>query len=286
MPDPIDDLFRSARQGGGLEGGDMPLSAAEVRRRGDRIRRRRNALVAGGAALAVAAVAVPALALFGGQPKSDSDRVAPKPEPKAVSAANLITDDDTVYVPGAADWFTTDTSPGDGQSVFHPCAREALAGLGATSVFRRDFELRNLEAGAPDVKGDYLGEAVAQFRSEEDARAAYDTVARWVLDCDGHIPEATTYTVVPKAHSVDVPDGDAVIYDAHWGPVPKEIDPYGDSAYIGETGIALVGDRISVLTSVVVGQDYDFVGKTPVEQMLPKAAARLATDGPAGAPAS
>jgi hypothetical protein len=31
-----------------------------------------------------------------------------------------------------------------------------------------------------------------------------------------------------------------------------------------------------VLTSVVVGQDYDFVGGTPVERMLPKAAQALA----------
>jgi hypothetical protein len=42
-----------------------------------------------------------------------------------------------------------------------------------------------------------------------------------------------------------------------------------------ETGVVRKGDRVVVLTSVVVGQDYDFLDGTPVERMLPKAAARL-----------
>lgn len=276
MSDPIEELFRSARPGLGAEGGDVPLSAAEVRRRGDRIRRRRNALVAGGAALAVAAVAVPVFALSGGHPKAGgNDHLAGDPTttatatPTGLSEDNLITDDDTVYTPGVADWFTTDTSPGDGQSAFHPCAREGLAGLGATSVFRRDFELRNLERGAPDVKGDHLGEAVAEFGSPTDARAAYKTIAGWVLDCKRSLPD---YHVVPEGRSVAVTGGDAIIYDSHW----SADDPALEEAVIAETGIAVVGNRLAVLSLTILGQDYDFPpGGTPVQQMLAAAAQRL-----------
>ncbi|NHA01670.1 hypothetical protein G5V59_23280 [Nocardioides sp. W3-2-3] len=45
-----------------------------------------------------------------------------------------------------------------------------------------------------------------------------------------------------------------------------------------ETGLVRVGNRLAVLTSVIVGQDYNFLdedGGTPVNRMLPKAAARM-----------
>lgn len=279
LPDPIERLHGLARFGEGLEGGDMPLSPAAVRRRGDQIRRRRNALVAGGAALAVAALTVPVLTLSSGDVNGDRDRIAPDPG-TSLGTQDLITDEDTVYAE-RADWFATDTFAGDGQTTFHPCAQSGLTAIGAEAVLQRTFELRNLAPGAPEVEGDHLNESIAEFESAAAAREAYDTVARWILDCEGRIADAETYSITPKARSVDVPTGgDAVVYDMHWGPVAPELqDPY--SSYINETGIVVVGDRVAVLTSIVVGQDYTFLpedGGTPVERMIPPAAERLRPD--------
>ncbi|HWJ08956.1 MAG TPA: hypothetical protein VNS46_06235 [Nocardioides sp.] len=280
MPDPIDDLSRFSQ---GFEGGDMPLSAAEVRRRGDRIRRRRNALVAGGAALAVGVVAVPVLALTGGggDVDSDRDRIADGSKVVTLSEQDLLTDDDTEYTPGAADWFTTATYEGDGQSAFHPCAREGLTGLGAQAVWQRDFEMRNLLPDAPVevVGGASFNEATAEFATEADARAAYDTVADWVVDCEGRIAGTDSYRVPQDPRPVDLQTaGEAVLIDAQWGPAPEEIDPFGDAAFINETGLVLIGKRLAVLTHTTVGQDYNFTdeeGGTPLERMIPRAAARL-----------
>lgn len=290
MSDPIDDQL--SRFSDGFRGGDMPLSAAAVRRRGDQIRRRRNALVAGGAALAVAAVAVPVIALAGGggDVESDRDRVATEPGGEAaapVGPADLLTDAETVYSPGDADWFTVRTNEAGDVVALHPCAQGSLADLGATSTVQREFELRNLAPGAPEVRGESLVETIGAFPSGAAAREAYDAVAEWLLACEGRIEGMTDYRILPRARTVELPEGDALIYDLHWGPAPAELDPFGEAAYINETGLVLVGDRIAVLTSVVVGQDYNFLpedGGTPVHRMIPSAGALLVPDD--GTPSS
>ncbi|GAA1539296.1 hypothetical protein GCM10009788_47520 [Nocardioides humi] len=253
----------------------MPLSAAAVRRRGDQIRRRRTALVAGGAALAVAAVTTPILALAG-HDSSDRDLVTKDPA-AALGEHDLLTDDDTVYSEGS-DWFAIDTVEGDGQAAFHPCARSSLTGLGATGVFQRRFEMRNTEDPSVEVTGDHFAEAIAQFPDAATAAAAYDTIAQWVRDCTEQLaatdtPDYRAYE--PRPVDAEVRDSQALVIDATYGPVPKSIDPSGEGAYIAETGLVRVGDRIAVLASTVVGQDYDFTDGTPVERMIPVAADRL-----------
>ena len=59
MSDPIDKL---SRLGDALEGAPMPLPASEIRARGDRIRHRKHAVIAGASAAVVAAVAIPVVA--------------------------------------------------------------------------------------------------------------------------------------------------------------------------------------------------------------------------------
>lgn len=280
--DPIDELSRFGAGFTGSTGGDMPLSAADVRRRGDQIRRRRNALVAGGTALAVAAIAAPILALGGGTPKSEDRSDIADDRGPALSAEDLLRDADTEYEVGKTNAYRTlDTSEGDGQAAFHVCQQSKLGALGATNSFTRLYEFKvDLQPGdtaPPEVANDDLVEAVAEFEDAATARAAYDTFVRWVASCDS-IPGADEVTVQPKARSVDVPTGgDAVIYDLQWGPAPKEVDPYGDSAYINETGVVLQGDRIAVLSLTVIGQDYNYLPEygSAVERMIPKAAARL-----------
>ncbi|WP_408896575.1 hypothetical protein ACJ5H2_16785 [Nocardioides sp. R1-1] len=279
--DPVEDL---ARFGADLAraGGDMPLSAADVRRRGDHLRRRRTALVAGGAVLAAVAVTAPILALTGDDPeRTDRDLVTRDPR-GALGPQDLLGDDDTVHSE-SSDWFTTDTSEGDGQAAFHLCARESLGSLGATAVFQRRFELRNTAEPSVEVSGDHLAESIAQFPDAATAAAAYDTIAGWVRDCTEQVAqtESPEYRAFePRTVDVEVGgDSAAQIIDAQYGPAPRELDPYGDAAYLAETGIVRVGDRLAVLDSAIVGQDYTFTDGTPVERMLPVAADLLRPGG-------
>jgi hypothetical protein len=282
--DPIDELARfGAGLGSATPGGDMPLSPADVRRRGDQIRRRRTALVAGGAALAVAAVAVPVFAVIGNDgPRSEKDQVAQDVPP--LTRADLLRDADTEYDPeGYSLFHTTDTFEGDGQAVYLPCQREKTSALGATDSFTRTFDLAanpdKLEPGdtLPDDRtDDDLTELVAQFETPDAARAAYDQFAEWILDCE--IPGADDVSVTPQGRSVDVPEGDAVVFDLQWGPVPEELDPYRDMGYISETGLILQDDRIAVVSVKIIGMDYNWQpenGGSPLDRMLPKAAERL-----------
>lgn len=290
--DPIDELARfGAGFGSATPGGDMPLSAADVRRRGDQIRRRRTVLVAGGAALAVAAVAVPVFAVIGNDnPRSDKNIAVEVPP---LTRANLLRDADTEYDTEDYSLFTTtETFEGDGQAVYLPCQREATSALGASDSFTRVFNLApDPEKMSPgdtfdDQTDDDMVELVAQFDSPDAARTAYDRFAEWIVDCK--IPGANTVKVGSQGRSVDVADGDAVLYDIQWGPVPEEIDPTGDFAYIGEIGLVVQDDRIAVLKVTGIGQDYTWLpedGGSPLERMLPKAAERLSINAKPDDPA-
>lgn len=197
-----------------------------------------------------------------------------------LTTAHLLTDDDTVYSDGA-DWFRTHAAEGDGQDAFNPCAQESLQGTGAASVVRADFELRNSAGDAPDTAGDHLVEVVGEYDDEAAATKAWATVNGWLEEC-GTLPDDLSEYRALQTRKVAVDGADAVITDSHFGPVPKEADPTGDAAYIMETGVLRKGNRLVVLTSVIIGQDYNFLeedGGTPVNRMLPRAAARLDADG-------
>lgn len=275
--DPINELSRFGADLGTRGGGDMPLSAADVRHRGDQIRRRRTALVAGASALAVAAVAVPIFAVVGMSPEAAEPGPAKDPGPvHTIGRDVLLTDDDTVYNEGS-DWFRTGVGDGDGQVAFNPCAQQSLAGTGSTSVVRADFELRNTIDQDIAVQGDFLTQVVGEYADAAAAEAAYGQVSDWLEGCAQRPAAMTEYRYL-ASRDIAVDGATAQIIDSQYGPVPKEIDPYGEAAYIMETGVLRKGNVLVVLTSVIVGQDYNFLeeqGGTPVNQMLPIAAQRL-----------
>lgn len=273
--DPIDELTRfGAGFGSATPGGDMPLSAAAVRRRGDQIRRRRTALVAGGAALAVAAVAVPVFAVIGnGDPRSDDQREFTDDTTPALAESDLLRDQDTEYFPNEKGAFVAyTTQEGDEQATVQQCQQDKLDSIGVTRSFSRFFAPAQGEPGS----GNGLFETVMQFDDPATARAAYDTWAQWILSCQ--VSGADRTTVQPQARSVDVPGADAVIYDLSWHLEPEQDDPLGDSGFLSEMGVLLQDDRMAIVAVAVNQSDYNFLdedGGTPVKRMLPTAAERL-----------
>ncbi len=261
----------------------MPMSAADVRRRGDRLRRRRTALVAGGAALAVAAVVVPVLALGGHDSDQRRDDLITKdPASSALGEADLLSDEDTEYEVGSTGAFrTTETFTGDGQAAYHVCQQGTPSSLGATDSRTRTFAMRPPEEASDLVSppSEGLVEMIAEFPDAATARAAYDTWRGWIDDCGRRLGDFERHFIDPEPAVADLPAGsEGVIYDLSWGPVSQDTDPDGDAGFINETGLIVQGDRVAVLGLTIVGQDYNFLeeyGGTPVTRMLPRAAALL-----------
>lgn len=235
---------------------------------------------------ALAALAVPAL-LLSACGEASEDTAAPaltaaQTSTQPLDADVLLTNADTVYSDGA-DWFRLGTGDEDLDGhgdLAHPCLGGpggGLAGTGATDVIRADFELRNTAAPKADIAGDQLTQLVGQYDDAADAAAAYARVVDLVTACVER-PDAISDFRTIGERPLGVPGAEALILDAHFGPLPAGFGDTRDAAYIMETGIGLQDDTVTVLTSIIVGQDYNFLpedGGTPVEQMLPVALERL-----------
>lgn len=281
MSDPIEKL---TGLGDALEGAPMPLPASEIRARGDRIRRRRHAVLAGASAAVVAAVAVPVMAFtFDGDDAKEAPPVdnsvsdpVPAPTSASLSQSNLLTDEQAIYPNGGADWRAAGTSEGDGQAAASPCQQSTMKGLGAGTVFQRDFEFVSTDTGevAPTL---HFNEVIAEFPSVREAEAAYTEIRGWYDDC-----RPTGSESYRAGEFSDVPIGEvglvgaAEVQVSSYGPVDEEIDPFGEESWYLETGLVQIDDRIAVLTQLIHGQDYNWPEGTPVFQMAPDAATQLA----------
>lgn len=271
MSDPIEQLNRL---GDALEGAPMPLPATEIRARGERIRRRKHAAIAGVSAAVLAAVAIPVGLSLGGDdsagPPIDDRPSVSDPVPSApLSAENLLTEEDAGQAYGGAGaWVAYNVFRGDGQDVYHPCATTSFAGLGAKPVFRREF---NLGPAAP-APG-YLTAIAGEFPTEAAAQAAYDDLSASLVTCTDAQLSGHDYQV-DSEEDVPLTVGD----EAHR--ILAGYVPDGTRGFIEEveTGIVRSGSRLEVIFSALGAQDY-------VEQMstiLPRAAQRLVLGGGAG----
>jgi opacity protein-like surface antigen len=215
-------------------------------------------------------------ACAGSEAASDDATTTPAPSAQSTPLDEqvLLTDDQTVYSDGA-DWFRLGTGDegldGNGD-LANPCLPGGLSGTGATEVVRADFELRNTADPSVEVSGDLLTQLVGQYDDRTAAAAAAEAVVAALEECTDR-PAAITEFRTLATREVPAGQGTGSITDAHFGPLPASLED-GSSAYIMETGVAVAGDRVVVLTSVIVGQDYNFLpedGGTPVERMLPLA---------------
>ena len=132
MSDPLDQLAR-------FDGGDPaapPLPAAEVRRRGDRLRRRNTVLAGVGAALAVAVIATPIAVLTSGSDSTEPEP-APAPTSPSVTTDTLVSGEVLAEIPDSVDLTAdmpanesgepvTATTDGDGVVDLQFCAEQAF----------------------------------------------------------------------------------------------------------------------------------------------------------------
>ncbi len=263
MSDPIKDLENFPT---------MPTShlpAVEVRRRGDRIRRRRQALSTVGGVAAVAVIATAGTVFLGG-----GDDGAPGPAttdpttPAAVALGpvgpgNLLTDDDAVY-DETSDWSLVDTWPGDGQSPADPCQGTTFSALGATAVQQRSWQIEYTI---------HLQQAVSSYPGVAEAEAAYDDLAANLETCDQEgVADRRASTDDAPVPATD----DAVVVDSTWTAPGSEDAGESYSEHRTITALVRVGDRISLLTHDMPAGDYDWDDTmSPVEEMLADVTFRL-----------
>lgn len=169
-----------------------PLPAPEVRRRGDRLRRRNTALaVAGGTIAAVAAIGVPVALLQGGPTDGDSGLLATQgPDTDAVAWRTDVPEDFPVTggFPGPEAGGRTTTGPYQAQAV-GPCAGPAWDVSAA---------LDSLAAVYQDPSEGGLDRVIAVFADDEQAAARLAELEDAVGACEPQGRPAVSAVLLPS----------------------------------------------------------------------------------------
>lgn len=198
---------------------------------------------------------------------------------EALTPSALLREDQATYH-RRGDFRVVATVHGEGEGHVSVCQRSPLSSLGAVDVWRRDFTFRQ----GPD--GPALRTAVLQFPDRESAEDGYATLGTWAEDCAEAVRSRGFDRVSPRGRWIEVSAGDGmagVRIGMTYGPVPG--DRFGDLQYFDDQGVALVGDRVALVTMVTAGQDANWAFERgdptglpvhPMLRMLPQAAANLA----------
>lgn len=233
MRDPIEEL-------GNFDPGVpvSPLPAAEVRARGDRLRKRNTALVVGGAALAVALIVTP-IAVF-----ANRDGGGGRPGPVGLTSDVLLTADEVPARQRLTEWRLADQ---EGEVL--ACAPEPVSSLDPESWVRRDFAADTAGTPAGDLPTSRVRTAVLEFDDPAAARTAYDTALGWVVDCPG----AENLNRDSAENGVVIDDG-----DGEWRTRIFSAPEYCggndcDAALFDRMGVAQFRNRIVLISLAEVG---------------------------------
>ncbi len=232
MSDPIDELSN-------FEPGVPvnPIPAAEIRRRGERLRRRRTAMVVGGAVAAVVLIAVPVAVVSG------DDDGTPQPAAPTLTEDALLTAEELPVRDGLTPW--EEVLP-QGQVV--ACAPQEPASLDAPVEVRRDFAADSAEGPPGDTPLSVIRTSVLEFDSAADARAAYDQAQGWLFGCPGGDDLARKGVSVSTFEL----DGGLGEWRLHEFYVP-EICTECDAIRFDRMGIAQWDDRMVLVSLAEVG---------------------------------
>jgi hypothetical protein len=165
-------------------------------------------------------------------------------------------------------WRPIGTENGERRQPVWACQVTDFLSIGATDVWVRRF------VGAPGG-GDAAKarSAVITFADAQSARRAWAVLDAWHDDCEEQLRgEHRRVEVDAAPTAVEVDNGQAQWRLAIYG--PAEGDP--DAGYFDATGYVLDGTRISLVTMVSVGQDYNYPpGEEPIVGALRNAAVKL-----------
>lgn len=229
---------------------------ADVRRRGDEIRRRTRLLVGGAVAALAVIVALPVIALTVG---IGAHGIDPAPAPSGgvpLSTANLLSADDV-----GTGWVIDYTERDEGTQRWHECATQSLTALGAVSVIRRAFA--HGTGTSPT-----LFERAVEFRSPGAAKAAYRRIRDMWETCGQHSRlidkgETVRRSLVTDPTQIIQAPGDArlddfeiTVTDASTGKTRR---------WDADTSVIRSGRRIAITQFTRTGaDDYSIVPLPPI----------------------
>ncbi len=234
MPDPMDELSN-------FEPGvtASPIPAAEVRRRGDRLRRRRTALSVGGAVAAVLLIAVPIAVVAGG----DGDGGTPQPVAPTLSEDALLTADELPVRDRLTPWQEVQT---EGQVL--ACAPQLPAALDAPADLRRDFAADVADGPAGETPVSVIRTQVLEFDDAPAAQAAYDQAQGWLRDCPGG-DNLARKDVSQRTFEIDAGQGEWRLHEFYATDICTECD----AIRFDRMGVAQFGDRMILVSLAEVG---------------------------------
>jgi hypothetical protein len=174
-------------------------------------------------------------------------------------------------MPGLNDqhrWRTIGTEHGERRQPVWACQVTDFFSIGATDVWVRRFVGK--PGGGDSAKA---RSAVVTFADAQSARRAWSVLGAWHDDCEEQLRRDHQRIRVDAAPTaVEVDDGRAEWRLAVYGPAEGE----PDASYFDATGYVLDGRRISLVTMVSVGQDYDYPpGEEPIVGAVRNAAVKL-----------
>jgi hypothetical protein len=164
-------------------------------------------------------------------------------------------------------WTAGRTAPESPSSSFGTCQRFSTTSIGAERALVRRFR----SAAGAAAPGDSAGELVAEFPDAQTARRAFAVLKAWRARCADRL-KGHTRPRVGALQDVPVTGGSGGWYLLTYGPVPG--DP--DAQFFDAQGMAVVGSRITMVSMVLAGQDYDYEpGREPAAVAVQRAAGKL-----------
>jgi len=165
-------------------------------------------------------------------------------------------------------WQTVGTSHEEKPQPVWACQVTDFSSIGATDVWVRRFV--GQPGGADSAKA---RSAVISFADPQSAARGFAVLRAWHDRCEDQLKEKYERVRV-DASPTDVPvsNGDAEWRLAVYSPVPGE----QDAGFFDATGYVRNGSRISLVTMVSVGQDYNYPrGHEPVVGAVRNSATKL-----------
>lgn len=192
-----------------------------------------------------------------------------QPPPEGSSPRQMLLS--APQVPGLNDqhrWKPIGTENGERRQPVWACQVTDFMAIGATDVSVRRF------TGQPGAPGSARARsAVITFADETSAKRAYAVLQAWHDRCEDRLEDDyRRVRVDDAATAVEVDGGPAQWRLAIYGPVPDD----SDAGFFDATGYVRNGERISLVTMVSVGQDYNYpVGEEPIVGALRAADVKL-----------
>jgi hypothetical protein len=216
-----------------------PLPPTEVRRQGERLRRRNTALVVGGAVAAVVLIAAP-IAVFANR----DDDVKPQPAVPGLDQSVLLNADEVPVRDRLTQWREAEQ-----QGPVLACAPDASVSLDETSSQRRDFAADVAGVPAGDLPVSVVRTEVLEFTDDAAAVAAYQTAQSWIVDCPGGEDSASPGGTAEA--TIDLEDGQGE-WSRHDFFAP-DICTDCDAIRFDRMGVAQFGDRVVLVSLAEVG---------------------------------